>query len=310
MSKDGLGSSAASDPAYEVLGTEFSYRADVEDVSLREVSTLQLDAARPSSRARTRAARENVGGAGSVRAGVRCAFDAEGRLVEKREAEGVVWRYEWNVAGRLVRAQRDADPDITFGYDALGRRVWKRYRGQTTHWLWDRGQLLHEWVEGTLLPRTACSEAELALEAWLARDDGARGTREAPVTWLFEPGGLAPLARLSGDACRTFVADDAGEPVLMTSAPPGADAATATAVTLDRFLCPFRAGGRYEDAETGLQLDGLRYFDPKARRYLSREPRAYMRPIVEANRDPIWDTTETSGLRAPTACLVGPRVIV
>jgi hypothetical protein len=37
--------------------------------------------------------------------------------------------------------------EVTFEYDALGRRIAKTYRGQTTRWVWDGNVALHEWVE-------------------------------------------------------------------------------------------------------------------------------------------------------------------
>ena len=37
--------------------------------------------------------------------------------------------------------------EVIFGYDALGRRLAKTYRGKTTRWIWDGNVPLHEWVE-------------------------------------------------------------------------------------------------------------------------------------------------------------------
>ena len=40
----------------------------------------------------------------------------------------------------------------------------------------------------------------------------------------------------------------------------------------DRFACPFRWPGQYEDAETGLYYNRFRYYDPEAGEYVSQDP--------------------------------------
>ena len=53
----------------------------------------------------------------------------------------------------MLRAvTRPDSSEVTFEYDALGRRIKKHYRGQTTSWIWDGNVPLHEWVDGKLQP--------------------------------------------------------------------------------------------------------------------------------------------------------------
>ena len=47
----------------------------------------------------------------------------------------------------LARVVRPDGKTVEFGYDALGRRVWKKYQGKTTKWIWDGNVPVHEWVE-------------------------------------------------------------------------------------------------------------------------------------------------------------------
>src|SRR5690606_28303418 len=128
----------------------------------------------------------------------------EGNLVEKQEPSGGRWRYEWNGAGMLSKVVRPDGSIVTFKYDALGRRVAKTYRGQTTRWVWDGNNPLHEWVEGALqaLPESDVvpsrsdsadiKRREAELQQHLSQGPPVRGTRGAPITWLFEPDSFAP----------------------------------------------------------------------------------------------------------------------
>ena len=89
-----------------------------------------------------------------TKAGItRYAYDPEGNLALKPMPDGSTWKYEWNAAGMLAKVLRPDGQEVTFGYDPLGRRVWKKYKGKTTKWIWDGNVPVHEWVEldpGTL----------------------------------------------------------------------------------------------------------------------------------------------------------------
>jgi YD repeat-containing protein len=118
---------------------------------------------------------------------------------------------------------------VQFAYDALGRRIGKTYRGQTTRWVWDGNVPLHEWVEGALQPlpgrnaqptwmdnQTMRREAELS--AQLQRGPPERGSRQRPITWLFEPESFTPLAKLVADEQLSIVCDHLGAPIAMHDA--------------------------------------------------------------------------------------------
>ena len=221
----------------------------------------------------------------------RYAYDVEGNLVEKREPGGRIWRYEWNGAGMMAKVTRPDGTEVTFAYDALCRRVSKTYRGQTTRWVWDGNNPLHEWVEGRLdapLKEVAgwadsddalVKKREVELEARLSQGPPERGDKKTPITWLFEPESFAPMAKLVGEGRMSIVTDHLGTPVLMADAEGRAhwSATTSTYGELrdlqgDRHACPFRWPGQYEDAETGLYYNRFRYYDPEAGEYVSQDP--------------------------------------
>lgn len=218
-------------------------------------------------------------------------YDPEGNLIEKQEPSGGSWRYEWNGAGMLSKVVRPDGSIVSFKYDALGRRVSKTYRGQTTRWVWDGNNPLHEWVGGELQPLPESDVApiwsdsadikrrEAELQQHLSQGPPLRGVRGAPITWLFEPESFAPMAKLVGGEKYSIATDYLGTPVLMTDSN-GNSVWSASMSAFgelrelegDRHACPFRWPGQYEDAETGLYYNRFRYYDASIGAYTSQDP--------------------------------------
>lgn len=84
---------------------------------------------------------------------------------------------------------------VTFTYDALGRRISKRFRGKVTHWVWDGDKPLHEWQEVAVGP-----DANSASEV---------------LTWLFEEESFAPMAKLTAQGSYSVVSDHLGTPLAL-----------------------------------------------------------------------------------------------
>ncbi|HKO94990.1 MAG TPA: RHS repeat-associated core domain-containing protein, partial [Polyangiaceae bacterium] len=191
----------------------------------------------------------------------------------------------------LAKVTRPDGSEVSFGYDSLGRRVRKTYRGQTTRWVWDGNVPLHEWVEGQLEPLEEPSAAhawgedplikkrEAELAELLSQGPPARGTKRLPITWLFEPESFAPLAKLVGDARHSIVTDHLGTPVSMLDGQ-GREVWASEIDTYgalreprgERSACPFRWPGQYEDVETGLYYNRFRYYDAEAGQYVAQDP--------------------------------------
>jgi RHS repeat-associated protein len=181
--------------------------------------------------------------------GVRYLHDEDGQLVEKVLPDGRTWRYTWDLAGQLVEVTRPDGQKVSFAYDALGRRVRKTFVGKATRYVWDGDNLVHE-----------------------VKDEAAA------VTWVFEPGTFAPLAKAEGERRFGVLTDHLGTPRMM------ADEAGALAwkAQLDVYgvaytdvaltACPWRWPGQYEDEETGLYYNRFRYYDPETGRYVSQDP--------------------------------------
>ena len=71
-------------------------------------------------------------------------YDKLGNVIEKKESTNRIWRYKWNEAGMLVKVIRPDRNEVTFKYDARGRRIEKRLKHTITKYVWNGNVLLHE----------------------------------------------------------------------------------------------------------------------------------------------------------------------
>lgn len=218
-------------------------------------------------------------------------YDAEGNLVEKQEPDGGVWRYTWQGNGYLARVERPDGKVVEYEYDALGRRIRKRFEDRVTHFVWHGPHLVHEW-ETPAEPAASADEPLPQAPAPLGPSEldellAGRPSRGPPppglVTWLYEPGRYTPVAKIVDGQAYSIVSNHVGAPVLMLDADGrrvwsaelgayGQLRSLETATGHTRASCPFRWPGQYEDAETGLYYNRFRYYDPQAGQYTSRDP--------------------------------------
>jgi RHS repeat-associated protein len=186
-------------------------------------------------------------------------YDGHGNLVEKVLSDGASWKYLWTPSGRLAEVVRPDGKRVTFAYDALGRRVRKEFDGTVTEFVWDGDDLVHERV----------SKA---------------GDVQPLVTWLFEPGSFAPVAKFEGRKRFSVVTDHLGTPsMLMNEAGKLAWKAQldiygvlkeqrAGVEEREATRNPWRYPGQYEDRETGLYYNRFRYYDAESGRYMREDP--------------------------------------
>jgi RHS repeat-associated protein len=243
---------------------------------------------------------------------VRYEYDADGQRVRMIEADGREWKYRWNRAGRLIAVERPDGKVVEFGYDALGRRVWKRFGELLTRWVWDGDAIFHEWVEEEGIETERISvfgqapigrDARAAKQArgaqqqdllgedestgyvepaFVARKEAEAVVRGAPaglITWISDPETLAPTAKLVGERAFSVVCDHLGTPVMMLDESGKVVWAAEMSIWGDvRMLVgkprdlPFRFLGQVEDWETGIYYNRFREFDPRAGTYLSLDP--------------------------------------
>ena len=173
-------------------------------------------------------------------------------------AFGAGWRYDWQSDGMLSRVVRPDGKEVSFAYDALGRRTEKTYEGITTHFVWDGNVPLHEWQE-------VSSNAE----------------KTNITTWLFEQNTFIPAAKLAANGeSFSIVSDYLGTPLQAFDN----NGNKVWEQELDIFgrkrrkgnnnssFIPFKYQGQYEDIETGLYYNRFRYYDSCTGNYISQDP--------------------------------------
>jgi len=183
-------------------------------------------------------------------------YDEEGRLIRKTERNGGVWEYEWNGAGMLQKVIRPDKGEVTFGYDALGRRIWKRYKSTITRWLWDANVPLHEWKE------------------FEARESNANDL----ITWIFEQDSMVPVGKIKGGKSYSIIADHLGTPIKsyneagdMVWSRELNSYGQAVMLKGEEGFCNYLYQGQYEDPETGLAYNRFRYYAPEEGMYISQD---------------------------------------
>ncbi|NLU93142.1 DUF6531 domain-containing protein [Chitinophaga sp. Ak27] len=184
-------------------------------------------------------------------------YDQMGNLVRKVELTGRVWEYEWNPAGMLSGVLRPDGEKVNFKYDALGRRIEKRYKHTITRWVWDGNKPLHEWKEF----------------------DARESSADDLITWVFNENNFSPTAKIKGDKKYSIVADHLGTPIQ------GYDEAGALIwqreidscgnvrmLHGDAGFCGYLYQGQVSDQETGLAYNRFRYYNVEEGVYISQDP--------------------------------------
>ena len=184
-------------------------------------------------------------------------------------ATGTGWLYEWASNGMLKKVIRPDGRPVDFRYDALGRRIAKRYFGKVTRWVWDGNVPLHEW----------CYKA-IGLQSDEEENIPPKEPVEDVTTWVFEANTFVPAAKIQGGKRYSIVSDYLGTPIQMYDG----QGNKTWDCTLDiygkvlavdkgtEFDCPFRFQGQYADEETGLYYNRFRYYDINIGSYISQDP--------------------------------------
>ncbi|ELY5852491.1 AHH domain-containing protein [Cronobacter malonaticus] len=217
-----------------------------------------------------------------VQEGVRYVFDRAGELRQRRNLQTGEAKEDflWDENRQLI-AVRKGEHQVRYGYDALGRRVFKATPEETRWFYWQGDSLAGETVT-----RTAAPLAPLSLF-----DTGGRIKREQAQATLFHrmreyiyyPGTFRPLALLTQEEgvreSWHYHCDPNGAPVRITSVEGEIVWSERTGVWgekgpvyASRIENPLRFQGQYFDPETGLHYNRYRYYDPAIAAYISQDP--------------------------------------
>ncbi|RLV09080.1 hypothetical protein CTZ27_07850 [Streptomyces griseocarneus] len=201
--------------------------------------------------------------------------DAQGRLTRRTRkllnGKTRTWTYAWNAEDRLMEAVTPEGERWHYAYDALGRRISKRSE--------PAGETVFSW-DGTRL------------------SEELRPTGEA-TTWDYAPGTHRPLTQTTHtpppeSPGKSLIEDFSTPPATFHAIVTDAVGTPTELLTLTGELvwqhrtslwgtplpsppeggadCPLRFPGQYVDAETGLNYNFFRYYDPEAASYLAPDP--------------------------------------
>jgi RHS repeat-associated protein len=168
----------------------------------------------------------------------------------------------------LAKVKRPDSAEVSFKYDALGRRISKRFRNIITRWTWDGNVPLHE------------QKTQYWRDYEKERGEFLREDKQPLVTWVFEEGTFVPVARITEKQQLSIVTNYLGTPEAMYRE----DGEAVWTCELNSYGkvrnfqgefktdCPFRYQGQYEDSETGLFYNRFRYYSAEEGVYLSQDP--------------------------------------
>jgi RHS repeat-associated protein len=203
-------------------------------------------------------------------------YDEEGYLVSKtNKANQKRTTYEWHGNGMLKKVVRPDGKEVTYTYDALGRRLSKSFDGKITRWVWDGNAPLHEWTYNEQDKPTPI------INEWgnITYDIQEPYSNDSAITWIFAADSLVPAAKIQNGNTYSIIADHLGTPHQMFDEKgnkvwEGVLDIYGRLRTLqgNNSSLPFRYQGQYEDAETGLHYNRFRYYDPESGIYISQDP--------------------------------------
>ncbi|NUO76043.1 MAG: type IV secretion protein Rhs [Lysobacter sp.] len=247
--------------------------------------------------------------------GLSYAFDRAGNLVRRgqsgQDSDASALHLRWDAAQRLVESIKDGQV-TRYGYDALGRRAFKRNPTRTTWFFWDGTALLAEVAQENnddLTPGPISEGLVVDLFEARQRKRAFAGLHARAREYVYYPESFVPLALIDplrdgeaetadiGDVVRAATPDEKdatttphkrvfhyhvdpnGCPTRATD--PRGHTAWAASYTawgevshqhIDEIDNPLRLQGQYCDAETGLHYNLYRYYEPKTGEFVGADP--------------------------------------
>jgi len=176
------------------------------------------------------------------------AYDANGNLTSKTDASGT-WTYIWDFENRLKQASKSGGVAVTYGYDALGRRVQRTSTTDgTTKFVYDGADVVRD----------------------------LDGSGAVIVDYLNGPGIDNKLRQTVGGVASYFVTDHLGT----TSAFADASGNVISSLSYDSYgnvssgsaATRYTYTGREIDSDLGLIFYRARWYDPQQGRFISEDP--------------------------------------
>lgn len=174
-------------------------------------------------------------------------YDLNGNRNQKTDS-GTVTTYTYDDENRLIQVTVGTDV-FTYAYDPFGRRISKTINGVTTSYVYDQSAIIAAYDgSGNVIARYTHG---LNIDEPLAVQQGT-------VNYFHHADGLGSIVALtnaSGSAVQTYSYDSFGNTTIS-----------------DGISQPYAYTAREYDTETGLYFYRARYYDPRAGRFLTKDP--------------------------------------
>ncbi len=205
-------------------------------------------------------------------------YDDEGNLIRRTEIPtGNMREFSWDYRNRLTSvidmdAAENETQRVEFTYDVLNRRISKSVDAVLTHFVYDRDNVLLDFVDGdgAVGPNLPALDQRYlhgpAVDQVLAQDDG-----NGNVRWHLanHQGSITDLVDNNGAVVNHITYDAFGNVIDQTG--PG-------------FASRYRYTGREFVSELGLYDYRARYYDPVIGRFLSEDPLSFAAGDVNVYR--------------------------
>lgn len=214
--------------------------------------------------------------------GVYYRFDRAGNLVERRDRKHDL-SLVWDANQRLIESH--ANGVVThYGYDPVGRRMFKETGDKRTLFYWDGDVLVGEAVVSINPPELLKPATEGNIVDFTERrEKGQAATKQKLREYVYYPRTFEPLALLdgAGDVQRVYHYhnDPNGCPTRLTDVNGGVKWAASytvwgeiTRLYVNEVDNPIRLQGQYDDRQSGLYYNRYRYYSPTLGAYSSIDP--------------------------------------
>jgi len=179
--------------------------------------------------------------------------------------------FVWDFDNRLANADTDGDgtADVTFRYDALGRRVRKTTSSSDTVFALAGQQVIAEYTSGAApnAPNERYVYASYVDEPILKDGTLATGTGIVYYT-RNQQYSITALTDSSGSVVERYAYTDHGKTTLFDG--------TGAAITASAYANPYTYTARRFDRETNLLYFRARMYSPHLGRFLSRDPLGFV----------------------------------
>ena len=208
-------------------------------------------------------------------------YDKNGNLIEKTSlTTGAVTEYQWSYKNELLEVTKRGaalggvegaiESQVSYRYDAFGRRIRKNINGEITKYVYDQDNILLELDQwNNLKARYLHSGVD---QIWrMERKDTPYYDESFQEQYFYflrdRIGNITEVTNFVGDVVQRYVYDAFGKITIFDG-----DGNQITSSSGKYLENPFTFTGREYDAETGLYYYRARYYDPETGLFLSEDP--------------------------------------